>query len=661
MNRTSREGRRYTPASQVENLENRRLLSASAYDASFGVGGKARLDVAGLRDVFQAVYALPDGKLLVAGGSTFAVRDAPPSNDPSHPVPMEDGGVLMRLNADGTPDPSFGAAGVGEFLSDPYGYVPYQELPLHPRMEAITCIAVQADGKILVGSNSFHFHPPAPQYPQVNEDGTPAIVADSSFAVARYNPDGSVDRSFGTDGLAIADMLDYVEGMGEEVRALAVQADGKVVAVGYVGKYNESHRGEQDTSDMGVVRFNPDGSVDETFGRQLINFPRFDADHPRIEGANEVVLQPDGKVLVGGTTGGWAGDRPKSAFALLRLNADGSPDTTFGDGGKLMTPFPMAPDPIDLRGMNDGGSLHHLALLGDGRIVAVGTVASANIALARYTADGRLDPSFGNGGMAVTRGVIEAQYRPTLSPDGTLTVSGVGNGSYYERTPTSAVSRPTGFEAVVARFDGDGRLLASARAQAMAVTGAESVAVMAQAAAVQADGKVVAVGSANPTRWDPIEHLNDPPNSPAEQVHSQAYDGLVLRIDPAQLTPDPSAGRDTGGTGVADGGAVSMPGAVLVRRGKVAKLRLVFASAGAARAAAVTVSGPNGFAGDAQLVKVKSRRRGPAVATFVVNAPGGTFDAGDNGAYAVRLGASPDMATTIGQFTVLAGQVKRRR
>jgi uncharacterized delta-60 repeat protein len=659
MNSTSHHIRRRTGATGVELLEDRAQMSAAAFDPSFGVGGKSKLDVAGLRDSLQAVYALPDGKLLVAGGSTFAVHDAPPPSDPTRPVQMDDSSVLMRLNADGTPDQSFGTAGVAEYLSDPYAYVPQADLPLHPHMEAITCIAVQADGKILVGSTGYHYHAPPPNYPQTAPDGTPIIVADSSFAVARYNPGGSVDRSFGTNGLAVADMLDYVEGSGEEVRALAVQGDGKLVAVGYVGKDDEG-RGERDTSDMGVVRFNADGSVDEAFGRQLINFPRFDADHPRIEGANDVVVQGDGKILVGGTSGGWAGDRPKSGFAVVRLNADGSPDPSFGDAGKLITPFPMTPDPIDLRGMNDGGSLHHLALGQDGTIVAVCTVASANIAVARYTPDGRLDASFGNGGMSVTRGVIEAQYRPVMSPDGTLTVSGVGNGYYYERTPTSAVSHPTGFAAVVARFGADGRLLASARADAMATTGAEGVAVMAEAAVVQADGKIVAVGSVNPTRWDPIEHLNDPPNSPAEQVHSQAYDGLVLRIDPALLTPDPSAGRDTGGTGGVDAGTASMPGAVLVRRGKVAKLRLIFATADAARAATVNVSGPNGFTGGARLVKVKARRGGVATATFAVAAPGGTFDAGDNGAYAVRLGTAGPDAPPAGIFTVLAGQRKRR-
>jgi uncharacterized delta-60 repeat protein len=130
--------------------------------------------------------------------------------------------------------------------------------------------------------------------------------------------------------------------------------------------------------------FDTDGKVTTDFGGI---FPLYH------DCAYAVALQPDGKILAGGSTGqcGGSGDN----FALARYNADGSLDTTFGTGGKVTTDFFGTRDEI-----------HSLAIQSDGKIVAVGfTVVSGtnwDFAIARYNTNGSLDTAFGTGGKVTT-------------------------------------------------------------------------------------------------------------------------------------------------------------------------------------------------------------------------------------------------------------------
>ena len=625
-------------------------MDASAFDTSFGVDGKSRLDVAGLFDSFDTVLALPDGKLLVGGTSTFGISDRPAGQQ----LPVrEESGVVLRFNADGTPDLTFDGDGIAEYPDDPHAYVPWQEAPQHPRIHSIFSLAVQPDGKVLAGSSALHYRKPPPNMPQTLDDGTPLYRSSMDLAVIRYNADGKVDRTFGSNGIALGGYLDLPQdGTAGSAMALAVQPDGKIVSGGTVSKSAGGDR-----NDMTVVRFNADGSLDATFGRQFIDFPDASGGRPRSDALTTLAIQADGKLLLGGGTGASKGDGDvEGGLALARLNPDGTRDTTFGDRGYVVTRFPAVPDPIDLRGMFDGTNLQQLTVRSDGRILVVGGLGTAYFLAARYNADGSLDASFGDDGRVFSRGVVYGSYRGVEEPGGGLTISGVGNGTTVLRAENSVSTRGTGMEAYVAHLDASGHVLSAARAERLQMNGEEG----SGAVAVQADGKLVAVGRANPTVWDPLEHLSDPGDSPAYQVHSAATDGLVVRIDPALLTPDDSAGRDLGGGGTG-GGMVSMFGNLRVRRGKVAKLRLMFGSAAEARAAAVMVSGPNGFSAEARLLKVKSKRRGTTVATFVVAAPGGKFDAADVGPYDVRLAGAAAEAPPVGQFVVVAPVKKRQR
>lgn len=177
-------------------------------------------------------------------------------------------------------------------------------------------------------------------------------LALTGAAVALAAP-GDLDSTFAGDGSAVLDFGGINSG-----RAVALQPDGKIVVAGRAG------------DGYGVARLNPDGTPDTTFsgdGRTTI------AVAGPANGAEAVLVQPDGKILLGGSS--------TDNFALVRLLADGTPDTGFDGDGTVTTDIFFA------------DRIHDLALQADGKIIAAG--ASANkFGVARYTEAGALDTSF---------------------------------------------------------------------------------------------------------------------------------------------------------------------------------------------------------------------------------------------------------------------------
>src|SRR6266540_155863 len=141
-----------------------------------------------------------------------------------------------------------------------------------------------------------------------------AGVGPNGFALARYNPDGSLDTSFGAGGKVTTPI--------GAANALVLQPDGKLVAA---GSNNIS------PSDFVLVRYNPNGSLDTSFGGdgKVTTAIGFGAR------AFALALQPDGKLVAAGM--GWTGSTGFES-ALVRYNPDGSLDTSFGAGGKVTTP-----------------------------------------------------------------------------------------------------------------------------------------------------------------------------------------------------------------------------------------------------------------------------------------------------------------------------------
>jgi uncharacterized delta-60 repeat protein len=291
-------------------------------------------------------------------------------------------------------------------------------------------LARQPDGKLVVAGVS---------------DGP----GNQNFVLARLGTDGSLDGSFGTAGKALVDF-----GGNDGASGVALQPDGKIVVVG-------GHVPAPNSGDFAVTRLNSDGSVDGAFGqagKRLIDFGGSDS-------ARSVAVLPDGKILVGGMSfaNGYT-------FALARLDASGTLDPTFGQGGKAV---------VDFGGFDFGEAL---TLQPDGKIVMVGYSQvnnNTNFAIARLDGGGVLDPTFGQAGKATIDfgGASEEGRGIALQQDGKIVVAGTSRGN-----------------AVVARLDSNGSLDDSFAGDGKSAIDFGGDFDDGDAVAVQPDGKLVIAG-----------------------------------------------------------------------------------------------------------------------------------------------------------------------
>ena len=238
------------------------------------------------------------------------------------------------------------------------------------------------------------------------------ILIITSLTCLSQNP-GSLDSTFGTNGKVTTDLYGY-----QEFYDMAIQSDGKSVHVGRAriggsgGDYN-----------FCVFRYNEDGTIDTTFGANggvaidILDAGGFDE-------ALAVVIQPDGKIIAGGSAT-LSASNSDSHFALVRLNTDGSLDTTFGTNGK--TTFTVG---------NSGPAdkIYNLTLQSDGKIIAVGQARNSgtlgSFAITRLNADGTLDGEFSNDGKLTVHfnNSINTALATRIEPDGKIIVGG-GDGS----------------------------------------------------------------------------------------------------------------------------------------------------------------------------------------------------------------------------------------
>jgi uncharacterized delta-60 repeat protein len=362
------------------------------------------------------VYSLavqPDGKVLVGG--TFTTLAGQPCNG------------IGRLNAEGTLDSSFHAGVSGQ--------------PGQPCW--VNAIAVQADGKILVGGDFMTL------------DGQPCS------SLGRVNSDGTLDNQF-NPGLAMEDQ-------SPSVLTLAVQADGKILVGGLF-----TELGGQPCQNLG--RLNADGTLDLGFA-------------PEPDGAvNCVLVQGDGSILVSGDFSVMAG---QVCYCVGRLNADGTPDSGFNAGtmygyvwslalqadGKVVLggwfttgTLPWGP-PTFLARLNADGSLdsqfnpqaslmvNSLAVQADGKILVGGQFTTlggqARCNLGRLNADGTLDSQFDVPvGSAEDAGDdFNFVYPLVAQPDGTIllggwvqTLGGVGRFCLERLTNTEPATQSLGYD-----------------------------------------------------------------------------------------------------------------------------------------------------------------------------------------------------------------------
>jgi uncharacterized delta-60 repeat protein len=333
------------------------LANDGDLDSTFGIGGRVSSGFPAV-GYTNATAIQPDGKIIVAGST----QGTAPGGSADF--------ALVRYNSNGSLDTSFGLR--GQVATDFSG-----------RGDGVRALGIQSDGKIVAAGF--------------------ANAPSADFALARYYQDGSLDPTFGIGGKITTSFS------ASAINALAIQADGKIVAAGI----------------RVIVRYNSDGLLDADFGidgkvtTDLTN------------SATALALQADGKIIVGGTY-----DQQSETRGLLaRYHTDGSPDRTFGNNGKVTTDVFV---PSFISG---------LALQSNGKIIAVGGFHAA--AIARFNPDGSLDTAFGTGGRALPNfGSFwgdESLFALTIQSDGKI----IAGGESEEYTETMFA---------LARFNRDGSL-----------------------------------------------------------------------------------------------------------------------------------------------------------------------------------------------------------
>jgi uncharacterized delta-60 repeat protein len=234
---------------------------------------------------------------------------------------------------------------------------------------------------------------------------------DSSFVLERHLADGSLDTTFGGGGLVSTPVG---TGYPTEARAVVAHPDGKLTVGGYALIQNEGFV-------FALVQYNPDGSLDPGFGVAGIALTKIRSPAE----VHALVRQPDGKLVA---AGGAPGDTGHHRFTLARYRPDGSLDPTFGPGGIVQARF----------GTGLGAEARDLILQPDGKLIAAGYEYgvedspvhfgyTSHFAVVRYLPDGSLDPSFGSGGLVVTRiGASNASSASSLAlqPDGKIIAVG---------------------------------------------------------------------------------------------------------------------------------------------------------------------------------------------------------------------------------------------
>ncbi len=335
-------------------------LPNGSHDLSFGDHGSVYVVFPDMKTAEDYAFIgslalLPDGRIL-ACGSRYAI------NSYSYVA-------FARFKPDGTVDSTFGTNGmlVESDFEENTGYEGH----------GVISIMFQPDGKLVTA-------------------GRVTLGAGQSMnriSTARYLPDGGLDSSYGYNGITIS---------SEKGAAYAVilQKDGKVVSAGYSGFGNVNST----DAHFHLERYNPNGSFDKSFGTNGIINTQIGVAGSII---NDVVIQEDGKIVV-------IGNAP--TFTIARYNTDGSLDQSFGEGGIMAKTF------------TQNAKAQKVFITGEkkDKIVAIGYIAdfftgSGDFAVAGYNLDGSLDPEFGNGGIQTTDfNSNDYSYSADLQTDGKI-------------------------------------------------------------------------------------------------------------------------------------------------------------------------------------------------------------------------------------------------
>jgi uncharacterized delta-60 repeat protein len=420
----------------LERLEDRRLLRAGALDESFGLTGVYSF-LGGEIGLSQNVYASAtamdaNGNFIIAGGGSDGVAFY---------------GLVVRVKSDGYFDYRFNATGYVELGPNTYFYG----------------VAIQSDGKIVAAGDSL------------------AGNGQRSIVVARLNPDGSYDNSFGVSGVVTySDTQDQGSIRGN---ALAIQSDGKIVVAG-----SDAFGG---STYFSVVRLNTDGTVDNSFeysnlgtlagqvGLVLTAFPMQGGGSDAK--ALTVAIAPDGTIAAAGYANLQSGITQR-AFAIALYNPDGLPDLDFNSVGRDTNYLGLSVEQAT-----------GIAFQNDGNIVVGGfnwdDQSFSEFALIRYQPNGTLDSGFGNSGVvftSFTNGTqFDSAYALAFQADGKIVVGGYSDGGPSFGFGNFALARYNPNGSLDSSFNFDGEVTTDLYFEQKDI---------ADALAIQPDGKIVLVG-----------------------------------------------------------------------------------------------------------------------------------------------------------------------
>ena len=548
-----------------------------APDDSFGLHGRVVSVIGRHWDYASAIVIQPDSKIVLAGSALGYFYDL----------------AIARYNPDGTKDRTFGIGGAtvinGPDVEQLNGVALQPDgkivavgnamMRVHPNgsmdssfgdngfvMKGASAVAIQPDGKIVVGGNVMRYYPDGSRdssfqwKPKGTGSGTNSLLIqpdgkilvvgtkNSKFTLARGNPDGSADSTFGTAG----DVVDNIWGYPCGARAVTLQQDGKIIAGGWASAGSGSW--------FALACYNVDGSPDHSFG---ISGQMATQVGPGSASANAVHVLADGRILLTGTYER-PGNPPRPDFCAAAYLPDGTLDSSFGTNGIVMSEFwfedrthavtiqpnwrvvgagssdfALAVARVNLHGGPDdafgfglskvsthiasSAFAHAVKWMPNGDILTVGQ-ADAGVPcfmLVRYTTSGKLAYDFAGllHGILITRiGDAAGAYDVTLQPDGKIVAAGFATSGDDD---DFALARYSGKGFIDNSFGSQGKVIASV---ASGNDGARSV-------AVQPDGKIVAAGYARGgfavARFNPNGSLDN------------TFDG-----DGKVITP--IAGRDTG-------------------------------------------------------------------------------------------------------------------
>ncbi len=435
-------------------------------DNSFGTGGKVTTNIINTDDFGNSTVVQPDGKIIVVGYSYNG-----PSSDANF--------VLVRYNSDGTLDDTFGHG--GKVTTD-----------FSNTQEVGNSVALQNDGKIIVAGNSNN----------------------QNFVVARYKSNGTLDSTFGTAGKVTTDFF----GSGVDGNSVAIQTDGKIIVAGYAytnfhfnftlarynsngtldnsfngngkvvtdfGNYSQINSVRIDSNqkimaagsfynggnyDFAIVRYNPDGSLDNTFnstGKVITDFGSAD------DQANSIVELPGGILCVAG----YSFNGINNDFAVVEYNSDGSLNNSFGSFGKVKT---------DINNSDDNAA--SVLMQTDGKLIVSGTTYNGNnhdFAAVRYNSNGTLNNNFGTGGKVVTDfdNSEDQNTSSAIQSDGKIILAGYSNGLYTDLA--------------VVRYNSDGTVDNSFGTNGKVKTDLGNSYDSGNSVVIQKNGKIIVAGSTN--------------------------------------------------------------------------------------------------------------------------------------------------------------------